>query len=185
MVMGAVVLASGLAGCQRRPVPPARPTEPTKPPATFSGEATGIRLRFDDAQGRPVYEVKSDSSKQSGAQDQANVTLTDTMVTLYHEGQPDIVVTAPNTKVKAETGELVMWGGLTAEAPRERASFRVERLTWSYQTKKFTGTGDVYFSRPPVVMRAKRIAGRTPVKTVDLDGGVTMDVDPKRRSGNG
>lgn len=186
IVMGTALLAAVAAGCQRRePAPPPDPVERPGPSATFEGEASGVRLRLDDDQGRPLYEVRSDSSQQSQAGDQASVTLTDTRVTLYHEGRPDIVVEAPKAEVRSETGELVMWGGLSAEAVREGATLRMDRLTWSHRTRAFAGEGEVVFTRPPVVMRADRITGVTPVKTVELDGGVTVTVNPKRDNGNG
>lgn len=185
IVRKGVLLAGGLLvllpGCRRSTAPPPRPPEKPKPSATFSGAATGIELRLDDAQGRPVYEVRSDASTQS--QTQANVTLNDTKVTLYHEGEADIVVNAPHTKVKADTGELVMWGGVTAESRREQARFRVERLTWNYRTKRFEGTGGVTFSRPSITLRAGRITGATPLKKIDLDGGVDLTVTPERSGG--
>lgn len=167
-----------LAGCgPPKPAgPPSEPPAPRKNGATISGVARGIRLTRDDAHGRPLYVIEGRASTQS--QTDQNVIVSGTTVTLYDEGAPVMIVRSPNTKVRGDTRELVMWGGISASMPRDRATLKVERLTWSAETRQFTGSGGARFTQPPIAMLAETISGKTPVKKVNLDGGVTMTVTP-------
>jgi LPS export ABC transporter protein LptC len=166
-----------MSGCQRKdpkPVVP-KPVEP-KPKVDVGFDFKGVRLEMNDEQGRPVYRIKSPaSSGSSGAQ---AATLTNTTVTLYHEGEPDTIVTAPQTTVKAETKDIVMTGGVTAKSPKQRQMFHVDRLVWNAGTRRYVGTGNVRYARPPVEIRGATITGTTPIKTFHMDGGIAMTVKP-------
>jgi LPS export ABC transporter protein LptC len=144
--------------------------------ADFGLQFKGVRLEMNDEQGRPLYRIKSPASEGSSATKSA--TLTNTTVTLYHEGKPDMIVTAPQTTVNSQSKDLLMTGGVTAKAPARKQTFRVDRLTWNADTKVYVGSGHVRYLRPPVEMTAERITGRTPVKTMQLDGGVRLNVRP-------
>lgn len=141
----------------------------------MSGVAKGLAIIGSDGKGRRVYELRTRESTQSQVAE--NATLTNTRVTLYHEGVPDIIVAAPHARVDATSKSLVMWGRLTARAVRAKATFRVDRMTWSYETKAFVGTGGVHYVRKPVTMDADRVSGKTPLTRVNLDGNVKLTVN--------
>jgi hypothetical protein len=162
-----------VAGCGgSKSVPKAAPKPMERPSAT--GVAKGLAITGNDNRGRPLYEVRTLKSTQSGGD--ASATLTGTRVTLYHEGVPDLVVEAPNARVDGRTKDLILWGGLTARAVRANAAFSVERMTWNAGTKVFAGAGRVRYTRAPATIECDRLSGRTPVKRVVLDGNVRMEV---------
>lgn len=169
--------ALALAGCDKRTsAPPAPKPEKTGPKVSVGSEIHGAKLIMNDAHGRPVYRVETKETESTSATERA--TLSNTTVTLYHEGKPDMIVTAPKTTVDAKTKNLVMTGGVTAKSPEQNQTFQVDRLTWNATTKKYIGEGHVRYSRPPVEMTAARITGKTPVTTFALDGGVRLNVRP-------
>lgn len=161
------------AGCRRPTPPPQRPNLKTEA-LRISGLAKGLAVSRRDAQGRLLYELRTRESKQQGATE--NATLTNTRVTLYHEGAPDMIVDAPNARVDANSKDLVMWGGLHATAISKGAQFRVNRMTWNADTKAFVGIGSVHYERSPISMEADRITGKTPLTTVNLDRNVRLKI---------
>lgn len=161
----------GCGGPKSGTVPPPKP----EIPPTVTGLAKGIELIGNDAKGRRLYSVRTLKSTQSAAT--ANATLTDTRVTLYHEGAPDVVIDAPNARVDVRAKDLIMWGRLTARAVRTKASFQVDRMSWNAGTKVFLGTGRVRYERKPITMTSERMSGKTPLTMVNLDGHVTMTVN--------
>jgi LPS export ABC transporter protein LptC len=166
-----------LSGCHRNtPGTPAPQPGKPKSSADVGILLKHVRLEMNDDQGRPLYRIKSPASQGSSATKSA--TLTDTTVTLYHEGQPDMIVIAPKTTVETESKTLVMTGGVTAKAPARKQTFHVDRLTWNADTKVYVGAGHVRYLRPPVEMTAARITGKTPVTTMQLEGGVRLNVRP-------
>ena len=160
-------------GCGgRQPAPKAPVKAPARP--TASGVAKGVAIFGRDAQGRPLYEVRTLRSTQSEVA--ASATLTDTRVTLYHNGVKDLVVSAPSARVDVKTKDLFMWGGLAARSPRSAAGFRVDRMTWNAGTRLFSGSGNARYERAPVTIWADRLRGRTPLTRVNMDGNVRMNV---------
>lgn len=173
-----VVGALALAGCHKKaPAPPAPKPEKPHPKVSVGSELQGVKLLMNDAKGRPVYRIETKKTEASSATEKA--TLSDTTVTLYHEGNPDMIVTAPKTSVNARTKDLIMTGGVTAKSPAQHQTFHVDRLTWNAATKKYVGEGHVRYSRPPLEMTAQRISGKTPVSVVKMDGGVQLNVRPQ------
>lgn len=161
------------AGCGgRKPAPKAPEKAVERPKAT--GVAKGVSVFGRDAQGRPLYEVRTLRSTQSEVA--ASATLTDTRVTLYHNGVKDLVVSAPSARVDVKTKDLFMWGGLAARSSSSAAGFRVDRMTWNAGTRLFIGTGNARYSRSPVTISADRLSGRTPLTHVNMDGNVRMSV---------
>jgi LPS export ABC transporter protein LptC len=173
MRAGICVCALLLAGCGKRPPAPKKPDLKALAP-TISGLAKGLSVTGRDAQGRMLYEVRTRESTQQGVT--ANATLSNTRVTLYHEGTRDLVVEAPNARIDAKSQDLVMWGGLAAKAVSTGATFRVDRMTWNAHTRGFVGTGNVHYTRAPIAMQADRITGKTPLTTVNLDHNVRLQV---------
>ena len=172
----ALACCAAICGCGRPKSGPKPPPKSENPPSV-TGLAKGVELIGNDVKGRRLYSVRTLKSTQSAAL--ADATLTDTRVTLYHEGAPDIVIEAPNARVDVKAKDLIMWGRLTARAVRTKASFQVDRMTWNAGTKAFVGTGAVQYQRKPVTMTSDRVSGKTPLTKVNLDGRVTMTVHPE------
>lgn len=170
--------ALALGGCHRRaPAPPAPKPEKPQPKATVGSELEGVKLMAHDARGRPVYRIETKETEASSATEKG--VLSNTTITLYHDGKPDTIVTAPKTSVNAKTKDLVMTGGVIAKSPAQHQTFRVDRLTWNADTKRYVGEGHVRYSRPPVQMTAGRISGKTPIKVIEMDGDVRLNVRPQ------
>lgn len=170
---GLAVVCLLLTGCGQPPKAQKKPDLKAEAP-TISGLAQGLAVSRKDAKGRLLYELRTRESKQQGATE--NATLTNTRVTLYHEGAPDMVVDAPSARVDARSQDLVMWGGLKATAISKGAKFQVDRMTWNAATKVFVGNGNVHYVRSPVSMEADRISGKTPLTTVNLDQNVRLQI---------
>ena len=171
----ALACCVAICGCGKPNGGPKPPPKFESPP-TVTGVAKGVELIGNDVKGRRLYSIRTLKSTQSAAL--ADATLTDTRVTLYHEGAPDVVIEAPNARVDVKAKDLIMWGRLTARAVRTKASFQVDRMTWNAGTKAFLGTGSVRYERQPVTMTSDRVTGKTPLMKVNLDGRVKMAVSP-------
>ncbi|HEY3266643.1 MAG TPA: LPS export ABC transporter periplasmic protein LptC [Armatimonadota bacterium] len=172
-------MAFALAGCGGRRPARAPEAEPPKPKAMVTGTAKGLTLTEADRQGRKLYVIRSKATAISELK--ADATLSDAQITLYEAGVPNVVIVAPRTRVDAKSKDVVMWGGLSARAPSQGASFRVDRLTWNAGTKLFRGEGHVTYRNGPATFWADHMTGSTPVKKVHLGESVRFRIEPTRK----
>lgn len=169
LLMGGSILS----GCGHRS---GKQTPGGKKPAraTITARLTHVHPSQVDEKGRKLWQASASNLQVSEVNQGGE--MQNVHVTLYKEGKPELIVSAPKMIAEYKDKKLYLTGGIKAESIHQKATFTAEKMTWDAQTHQFVGTGSVHLIRGPVQITGGQISGDTQFKKVRLQGNPTISV---------
>jgi LPS export ABC transporter protein LptC len=155
-----------LSGCGPRSRKTNNTSQKKDPHITVKADLSNVRPFQMDEKGRLLWEAHAKSLEVREV-DRAG-DLNDVQVTLYQEGKPEIIVTAPKMHADYKTRELRLIGGIKAVSKRQQAQFVADTMTWNAGTNHFVGKKGVRLIKGNTVVTGGVISGDTRLKKVDI-----------------